>query len=81
MPFFSLLKVLLEAQDMAVRDHNVEFRSKLYIGKVFNIHSIGKCLPIGMLSSLSNKSLIPNWVCQCRLLVTACSSFQHAVSL
>ncbi|XP_067588480.1 large ribosomal subunit protein uL22m isoform X4 [Pseudorca crassidens] len=26
-------EVLLEAQDMAVRDHNVEFRSNLYIGK------------------------------------------------
>ncbi|XP_059126602.1 large ribosomal subunit protein uL22m isoform X2 [Peromyscus eremicus] len=25
-------EVLLEAQDMAVRDHNVEFRSNLYIG-------------------------------------------------
>lgn len=26
-------KVLLEAQDMAVKDHNVEFRSNLYLAK------------------------------------------------
>jgi large subunit ribosomal protein L22 len=26
-------EVLLEAQDMAVRDHNVEFRSNLYIAE------------------------------------------------
>ncbi|EPQ19241.1 39S ribosomal protein L22, mitochondrial [Myotis brandtii] len=25
-------EILLEAQEMAVRDHNVEFRSNLYIG-------------------------------------------------
>ena len=56
MPFFSLFKVLLEAQDMAVRDHNVEFRSNLYIGKIFNI-SFGKYLPVMMPSSLSNNSL------------------------
>uniref|UniRef100_A0A8D1C5V9 Large ribosomal subunit protein uL22m n=1 Tax=Sus scrofa TaxID=9823 RepID=A0A8D1C5V9_PIG len=29
----SLFKVLLEAQDMAVRDHNVEFRSNLYVAE------------------------------------------------
>lgn len=57
MPVFSLFKILLEAQDMAVRDHNVEFRSNLYIGKMFNILSIGECLPIVMPSSLSNNSL------------------------
>ena len=33
MPVFSLFKILLEAQDMAVRDHNVEFRSNLYIAE------------------------------------------------
>ncbi|XP_072612874.1 large ribosomal subunit protein uL22m isoform X6 [Vulpes vulpes] len=27
------LRILLEAQDMAVRDHNVEFRSNLYIAE------------------------------------------------
>ena len=57
MPFFSLFKVLLEAQDMAVRDHNVEFRSNLYIGKIFNILSFGKYLLVMMPSSLSNNSL------------------------
>lgn len=54
MLFFSLFKILLEAQDMAVRDHNVEFRSNLYIGKIFYIFNIGKCLLIVMWSSLSN---------------------------
>lgn len=32
-------EVLLEAQDMAVRDHNVEFRSNLHIGKTLSIFS------------------------------------------
>lgn len=57
MPFFSLLKVLLEAQDMAVRDHNVEFRSNLYIGKISNNLSFGKCLLVVVPSSLPNNSL------------------------
>ncbi|XP_056667493.1 39S ribosomal protein L22, mitochondrial isoform X2 [Monodelphis domestica] len=39
-------EVLLEAQDMAVRDHNVEFRSNLYI-----------VLPLDVDSVLSHKSL------------------------
>jgi len=30
-----VLKVLLEAQEMAVRDHNVEFKSNLWIGITF----------------------------------------------
>ncbi len=29
-----MLKVILEAQDMAVRNHNVEYKSNLYIGKL-----------------------------------------------
>lgn len=57
MPFFSLLKVLLEAQDMAVRDHNVEFRSNLYIGKISNILSFGKYFLVVVPSSLPNNSL------------------------
>lgn len=28
-----LLQVLLEAQDMAVKNHNVEYKSNLYVGK------------------------------------------------
>ncbi len=32
--FINMLKVILEAQDMAVRNHNVEYKSNLYIGKL-----------------------------------------------
>ncbi len=32
--FIYVLKVILEAQDMAVRNHNVEYKSNLYIGKL-----------------------------------------------
>nr|2FTC_M Chain M, mitochondrial ribosomal protein L22 isoform a [Bos taurus]3IY9_M Chain M, 39S ribosomal protein L22, mitochondrial [Homo sapiens] len=35
-------EVLLEAQDMAVRDHNVEFRSNLYIAE--STSGRGQCL-------------------------------------
>lgn len=28
-----LLETILEAQEMAVRDHNVEFKSNLWVGK------------------------------------------------
>lgn len=31
--FISLLQVLEEAQEIAVRDHNVEFKSNLWVGK------------------------------------------------
>lgn len=41
---------------MVVRDYNVEFRFNLYIGKICNIFSIGKCFLIAMLSFLFNSS-------------------------
>ena len=33
---YVICKVLLEAQEMAVRDHNVEFKSNLWIGVCVN---------------------------------------------
>jgi len=31
-------QVLLEAQEMAVRDHNVEFKSNLWIGEILFVN-------------------------------------------
>ncbi|KAF6082144.1 mitochondrial ribosomal protein L22 [Phyllostomus discolor] len=50
-------EVLLEAQEMAVRDHNVEFRSNLYIGKIFKFFSVGQFPLAAMTGSLSSYSL------------------------
>lgn len=42
---FLLLQVLLEAQEMAVRNHNVEFKSNLHIGTFFSYFRAEKCHP------------------------------------
>jgi len=35
---YVVCKVLLEAQELAVRDHNVEFKSNLWIGDTLVLH-------------------------------------------
>lgn len=37
------LQVLLEAQDMAVRNHNVEYKSNLHIGTFASFFPAEKC--------------------------------------
>lgn len=50
--FACVFQVLLEAQEMAVRNHNVEYKSNLFVGECERLHISTRAKPLGRWSAV-----------------------------